>query len=439
MLRHHRTYDHAEPATGGEPAPPEPVGPAQESLSQALRAGFNVLRVIMVVLLAAYFLSGWFQVNPGEQGVIARFGELRLNQDEGSAFANTPVFGEGWHLSLPDPFDEKIRLSGQNFKTRIYTFLSPLDEKDRRKGLSDIDLSEIVLGREKLSPGVDGAMLTGDRNLSHGLWAVEYRIEDAARFVQNVGETPEAFEKLLHRLTENAIVRTVAGMPVERVIRTRTDEVRGDFTREVERRLGEELARLETGVSVVKVEAQTIVPGRVRQAFLAVSDAKSERKRKEDEAAREANRILSKTAGRQEKYQALLKAIEAYGAAQATGGDEGRLEELRQEIDRQLEQAEGEVAVRLRQAQSRANEIRQRVQQEYELFVDYRDSYQKYPELTLVRLWVRMRDVILSSDENEVFFVPGAGEIEILTNIDPRKLIEADLKRYRERYQPDRE
>jgi len=439
MPSHHRTYDHADSPSGGAAAPPTAVDPAQESLSQALRAGFNVLRVIIVVLLVAYFLSGWFQVNPGEQGVIVRFGKLRINEDERSEFVNTPVFGEGWHLSLPDPFDEKIRLSGQNFKLRIATFSFPLEEKDAAKALSDINLGEIVPGKDKLKPGVDGAMLSGDRNLSHGLWAVEYRIEDAARFVQSVGESPAAFERLLRRLTENAIVRTVAGMPVERVTRTQTDEVTGDFTADVKKRLERELSKngLNVGVTIVNIEAKTIEPGRVRQAFLAVSDAKSERKQKESQAEQEAHRVLSKTAGPKEKYDALLKAIDAYGAAQATGTDEERLEELRQAIDQQLDNAEGEVAARLRQAQSRANEIRERVQQEYKLFTDYRDTYRKYPELTIVRLWVRMRDAILSSNENEIFFVPEAGEIEIITNRDEEKRLERELKRYQERYKTD--
>lgn len=435
MLRHHRFYDQDE-TPGGGGAPPIEVDPAQESLSQALRAGFNVLRLIMVVLLVAYFLSGWFQVNPGEQGLIVRFGKLRINNDKSSPLVGTPIFGEGWHASLPDPFDEKIRISGQNYKPKIYTFCFPLEPEDQRKELSNINLSEIVLFTDKLKPGVHGAMLSGDRNLSHGLWAIEYRIEDAARFVENVGDGPEDFEKLLRRLAENSIVRTVAGMPVERVTRTQTDEVWGDFTLEVKRRLSAELARLETGVTVVNVEAKTIEPGKVRQSFLAVSDAKSQRKEKESKAEQEANRILSKAAGPRQKYEAMLATIDAYGAAQATGADEARLEGLRLKIDSQLEQAEGEVAIRLRQAQSRANEIRERVQQEYRLFVDYRDTYRQYPELTVVRLWVRMRDAILASEKNEIFFVPEAGEIEIITNRDLQRQIEADLKRYQERYKP---
>jgi membrane protease subunit HflK len=431
MSRHQRTYDHAEAPTGGGAPPPVTLDPAQESLSQALRAGFNVLRIIMVVLLIAYFLSGWFQVNPGEQGLIVRFGALRTNEKDGSH-----VFREGWHLSLPDPFDEKIRISGQNYKPKIYTFCFPLKDEDRKRELSDIELGAAPQ-KPTLQPGVDGAMLTGDRNLSHGLFAVEYRIDDAALFVQNVGETPEAFDHLLRRLAENAVVRTVAGLPVERVIRTQTHRTEGDFTRGVKRRLIEELNRLNTGVTILNVEAKTIEPGRVRDAFVDVIKAKSQRKEKESEARREANRLLSKTAGPEDKYTALLEAIESYGAAQAVGADEERLAALRQEIDRQLHQAEGEVASRLRRAQSRESAIRERIQQEYKVFVDYRDMYRKYPELTVTRLWVRMRDAILSSKENDIFFVPEAGEIEIITNRDPQKLIERDLQRYKQRYESE--
>jgi regulator of protease activity HflC (stomatin/prohibitin superfamily) len=436
MSSHRRLYDHAETPAGGG-VPPIGADPAQESLSQALKAGFNVLRLIIIVLLVAYFLSGWFQINPGEQGLIARFGKLRTNEDRASKYVGTPVFGEGWHWFLPDPFDEKIRISGRNYKPKIYTFCFPLEQADLRKELSDLNLSEIAPYVDKLKPGVHGAMLSGDRNLSHGLFAIEYRIDDAEDFVRNIGETPEMFEKLLRREAENAIVRTVAGLPVEL----------GDFTLAIKRRLSAELARLETGVTVLNVEAKTVEPGKVRESFLAVTNAKSERKEKESQAEQEANKILSKAAGPRKRphpplgyigYEPLLAAIDAYGAAQATGADEARLQELRAEIDQQLDQAEGDVAIRLRQAASHANEIRERVQQEYRLFTDYRDTYRKYPALTVMRLWVRMRDAILSSGENEVFFVPEAGEIEIITNRDVQRLIDQDIKRYQERYKPGR-
>ena len=48
-------------STGKLPVPPGNLGPlsdpAQESLVQALRASFNILRVVMVVLVALYLLT----------------------------------------------------------------------------------------------------------------------------------------------------------------------------------------------------------------------------------------------------------------------------------------------------------------------------------------------------------------------------------------------
>ena len=440
---HHHHHAHDEPDGLGSPVV---VDPATESLSQALRAGFNVLRLIMIALLVFYFLSGWFQVEPGQQGIIVRFGELRMNNSAsaGAEYRGTPVFGPGWHVALPDPFDEKIRLSGETRKDVLYTFSFKINPKDLQgKDLSELELGQMVPPRAKLTPGQDATLITGDRNLSHGIFAIEYRIKRADLFVRNVGDDADAIKPLLTRIAENAIVRTVAGMPVERILRTRTDEVSGDFTGAIERRIAAEMDALETGIEIAKVEAKTVEPGLVRDAFIAVSNAKVERNRRQDEARQEANRILSKAAGGNKimvdgqskaRYEVVLDAIDAYGAAQTADADEARLAELRAVVDQTLDQAEGGVAVRLRQANARANEIRERVLQEYEVFRHYHDLYVKYPEMTLVRLWVRMRDKVLASKENELFFVPDAGEIEIITNRDLQRVAERDVERYRERY-----
>lgn len=395
--------------------------PAQESLSQALRAGFHVLRIIMLVLLVAYFASGWFQVNPGEQGLIARLGALRTNPATGS-----PIFPEGWHFALPDPFDEKITIPGQAYSIQIDTFLFRRDAKDLGK-----PLAEINVGRSQLEPGIDGAMISGDRNLSHGLWTIEYRIGDGARFVTSVGERPADFEPLLRRLSEAAIIRAVAGRRVEDVLRYggAAESMANVVAEDVRSRLSAELARLETGVVIDRVTAETIEPGQVREAFLRVSSAGSERKRLIDEAEQERDRILNQAAG--PGYRELLAAIEAYGAAQAVGEHEPRLEELRAEIDRRLEEAKGEVAAVLGRARTRATEIRETVRRQYEQFTYHLEAYRKHPELTVLRTWVRMRDAILGSAQNEIFFVPRSQIIEILANRDPQRLIEAEKERFR--------
>ena len=265
-------------------APMLETDPAQESLANALRASFNILRVIMVVLLAAYFLSGWFKVDPGERGLVARFGKLCTTRAGGQ------VFGSGSHLRWPDPFEEKIRLSGEVFELEIDTFLFSRSEDDLGK-----QLSEILPSREKLRPGTDGAMYTGDQSLCHGLWRIQYVISDAEPFVDNMGESAEAFEPILQRLAENAIVHVVGGRRVEEVLGT---EIEG-LTSDVRRRLQTELSNLGSGVKVTKVVAETIEPGRVRPAFRRVSQAENEKQRLIQEAEQRREEILNQAAGPQ--------------------------------------------------------------------------------------------------------------------------------------------
>lgn len=400
---------------------------AQESLVSALRSSFNVLRVIMVVLLLAYLGSGVFRVQPGEQGVVVRLGKLRTNPDESSPLAGTNVFGPGWHWALPDPFDEKITLTGGTQVLEIGTFSFSRRAEDLQKTLAELQLSSPT----QLQPGVDGVMLTGDRNVSHGIWRVQYRIVAGDKFVSNVGESPADFNPLLQRITESAIVAAVASRRVEDVTRGGLADVKAEVWKSVQN----ELDRLQTGVVISEVLPETIEPGAVREAFLSVSQAENERESRIQEATRESNRILQQAAG--PRYEGLLEIIRGYGAAQAAGADAQRLEQMRGEIDARLVEMEGSVAIRLGEAKTRASDTSEAVRREEQQFNYYLELYRRYPEATALQLWSEMRDRILNSRQNEVFMLPpGSDEIEIITNRDPQRGIEAEVERYRSRRAP---
>lgn len=426
---HHHGHAH-DPfhSHGPDPdaAPLQFSDPAQESLNQALRSGFGVLRWIMVVLLVAYFASGWFQVGPGQQGLIVRFGRLLNNTAEGSEHRGSPIFGPGWHFALPDPFDTKITIRGTTSTLRVESFVFQRDPSSMGK-----PLVEVLTGREKLNPGVDGYLISGDRNLSHGLFSVEYRIYDAARFVQAVGETNEAAEPLLRRLVESAVVRTVAGKRVEEILKIGGDAVAGEIIgEEVKRRVTEDLLALETGIEITKITAETVEPGAVQQAFRNVGAAENESEKLRNEARQQAVQILTETAGG--NHRELLNAIDEYGAAQTVGKDEQALAPLRARIDEHLEKAEGEVRAMLSQARTAAIAQREQLATEFRNFESYREQYRNSPMLTVARLWVRMRENVFQATGNEVFSVPKGGEIEILTNRDPARIMQREAERWRQ-------
>lgn len=432
----------AQPAGAGGPGgdagrPPIVLDPAQESLSGALRAGFNVLRLIMVVLLVAYFLSGWFTIGPGEQGLIVRLGQLRQNNDEGSSLFGTRVFGPGNAFSLPEPFEQRILVKGTTHKLAIQTFMFNVQPEAVGK-----DLAEAVPSYTQINPATDGAMFSGDRNLSHGRWLVEYRVADGEKFVAGVagaerflaGEKPAVpwFEELLRTLVEASIVEVVSGLPVERITRTRGDPTTVDFTLDVQRVLTRKLDELQLGVVVDRVGAETVEPGRVREAFLQVSRAQNERERSINEARQQREQILNEAAGPQ--YADLLAAIHAYGTAQLSGADEAALAAELTRIHALLDAAGGTVSERLSAARSRAGAIREQARREYEDFISHRAAWLRAPQVTVVRLFQEMRSAILSTNENEVFFLPGIGrQIEILINRDPQRVIESDTERYKRR------
>ena len=444
---HHHGHDHGHHHHhhhhGADEGPVSFTDPAQESLSQALRSGFNVLRVIMVVLLVAYFMSGWFQVNPGQQGLIVRFGRLLDNTKADSAdpLHGTPVFGPGWHFKLPDPLDEKVLIEATPSTIYVDTFLFQRDPADAGRGLGGRSMAEMVPVRSSFTPGMDGYMISGDRNLSHGLFTVQYRIADAARFVRSVGETTAAAEPLLRRLTESAVVRSVAGRRVEDILKFGEDrDASIDIVaQDVQRRLSESLERLETGILVERVTAETIEPGAVRFAFRQVTESQQDREGRIQQARDARNEILNRATGRQ--AAAVIAAIDAYGAAQALGpsaegGDAFRLAELRARIDDELRRAEGALAQELSRAQARATAAREGLMREFREFEDLLEAYRQNPQATARRLWVRLREGVLTSVENEVFFLPASQIIEILSNRDPQRLIDAERQRYQQRRAP---
>ena len=406
----------------GIQAPPgQASDPAQESLVSALRSSFAILRLIMYVLVILYISSGIFQIEPGDQGVVVRFGRLVDNPETGSQ-----VFTQGWKWAWPDPIDEKIRLSGSVHRLETDAFLF----KRRAEEIADETDISTIRWRTKLQPGVDGAMLTGDKNLSHGLWAVEYRIENAAQFVRTIGENPQKLEPLLRRMFESRILREVSYRKVEEVTRTKRDIIADD----VRRRLQQDLNQFEIGVQIVKVTADTVVPPRVAPAFDNVTKAENERKQQEDAAHQLATETLNQVAGPQ--YRDLLERIRRYGDAQLASEAPDKLEQLRAEIDDALPNAQGEVAARLRDARARADGTREEINREYQEFTYWLEQYRTYPRQTKIKLWSRMWNAVLSSNENEIFWVPNSDVIEILVNRDPQRAIEAERERLLQQVPP---
>ena len=159
----------------GEPLD-EALDPANQSLADALRKSFRVLKVLMLVLVVLYFLSGWFSVKLGERGIIYRMGRIVGVADGG--LAAQAVLGPGWKWSWPFPIDrwQTIQTSERELPLE---FMLALTANERSTGVIERKFGT-------LSPERDDYLVTGDTNILHASLTIKYRISNVIDYVTNV-------------------------------------------------------------------------------------------------------------------------------------------------------------------------------------------------------------------------------------------------------------
>ena len=168
-------------------APPA-LDPAQQSLSEALRVSFGILKIVMVVLLIAYAFSGTFSVGSNEVALRLRFGN----------YVGSPgqrVLERGTYLAAPFPIEQIVKVD-----TRPSTLLLE-DEFWFETTKNDSGLTRSQLQFQKagpLHPLRDGSLITGDSNIVHAKWALTWRITDPVAYLTNIGskEVAQEFESL---------------------------------------------------------------------------------------------------------------------------------------------------------------------------------------------------------------------------------------------------
>ncbi len=77
-----------------------------QALTQALRGGYFILNGVIIALIAYFFVSNWFRVEPGKSAVVLRFGRP-LQTAKDSLLRDGRI-----HFAWPFPIDEKVIVTG---------------------------------------------------------------------------------------------------------------------------------------------------------------------------------------------------------------------------------------------------------------------------------------------------------------------------------------
>jgi membrane protease subunit HflK len=238
------------------------------------------LAIAVLVVLGAYFASGFYVVGPDQRAVVRSFGAI------------AEQVGPGMHYRVPWPVDQvDIVKTTSVMKIGVGFVLPP--------------------GDGEIPPGPE--LLTGETNIVNVNLILQYVIRDPAEYLFQIKDA-EAF---VEAAAEAALTETVAGMSVDEVL-TRG---RVAVQERVKAQTQEVLDRRRSGVSIVSASIMAITLDRsVAQAFQDVANAMSDREKMINEARAYQNNLIPKARG---DARTLLSEAEAYKQqriAEAVGG-----------------------------------------------------------------------------------------------------------------------
>ncbi|MEZ0214875.1 MAG: FtsH protease activity modulator HflK, partial [Xanthobacteraceae bacterium] len=261
------------------PNPPdieELIRRGQDKLRGVLPGGFGSGKGIVVVIglaLMAWGLSGFYRVQPDEQGVVLRFGK----------FIGTAQPGLNYHLPYPIETALTPKVTRVN---RIDIGIRSGDDPRRGTALRDVPEESL--------------MLTGDENIVDVDFAVFWMVNPeapgtnvdvgAANFLFNV-QNPEGTIKAV---AESAMREVVGRTNIQPIL----TGARQNIEQGVQELMQRTLDSYKAGVLVTQVQMQKVdPPTQVIDSFRDVQAARADAERLQNESQSYANRVVPEARG----------------------------------------------------------------------------------------------------------------------------------------------
>lgn len=434
--KHGHTHGHTHDEPAGHEAPDvRRVDAAERSLSEALRISFVILKVIMIVLVVAFVVSGFKTVKSNEQALRLVFGEI-------TGTGETRILKSDWHWVFPYPVGEIVRIPVEKqIKLTVDSFWyfetrsDVLGEGPRPRRLTRPELNPLTEGysvtrsEKQQTEGIAGTAVTGraapagslgadgsDYNIVHSKWEINYQIDNIERFFTNVhvrdvapGEIHEdvmieSVTPLLRSTIENAVVTTMVQYSIDEVLQSQ-DTIR----RHVQQLVQKQLNVVESGIRVSSVQLVDVEwPKQVNDAFEAYFAASQTSQQAVSEARKAAETTLTDAAGQvaESLYQALM----------AEQPDKDFLETL-------WSQVAGQAQDTLAQAQAYRTKVVEAAKANANYLQSILPEWRKRPELVTQRIYLDAIERVLESADEKVILPPAdkrkGRQIRVLVNRDP--------------------
>lgn len=266
-------------------------GPEKPDFDDFLRKGHDTFKnmfggdnkktllAITLGVLVIWLASGFYIVQPDEQGVVLRFGK----------FHRTSTPGPNYHIPYPMESVSTPKVTAIN---RVVVGVSS--------------------GRDGANNDEESLMFTGDENIVDMNFEVQWKIKNAEHFLFKV-RNPELTVK---SLAESAMREVVGQMPIA----SELSQSRVELEQKTKMLMQQILDSYTAGVEVVSVNIKELNPPKeVIEAFYDVQRAKADQERLRNEAEAYHNDIVPKARGAAEQMIQDAQAYKQQVVAGATG------------------------------------------------------------------------------------------------------------------------
>ena len=223
------------------------------------KGGFSLIIIIVIVI---WLGTGIFIVDPEEQGIIKRFGEV------------TDMVGPGPHYHLPSPI-ETVQIEPVTAVRRIEI------------GFRTIQTGPPAKYRRVLK---ESLMLTGDENIIDVQFIVQYRISNLENYLYSLTNPDETVKSA----AESAMREVIGDTTVTKALTVGKGILEGDTARLLQKTVNS----YKGGIKIENVKLQDVhPPDAVKEAFKDVVSAREDREKMINEAEGYRNNLVPKSRG----------------------------------------------------------------------------------------------------------------------------------------------
>lgn len=250
------------------------------------QANSKLFAIVALIGAVVWMASGFYRVQPDQQGVVLRFG----------AFQRTTLPGLNYHM--PWPIERALTPAVTRINRTEIGFVADPSRSQSRGGASEVR-SEAL-------------MLTGDENIIDINFSVFWRIRDAGAYLFNTRSPDETVKSVSESLMREVLGRT----PIQPAL----TEARASIEQSVAAGTQAVLDRYRSGIEITQVQLQKVdPPAEVIESFRDVQRANTDAERARNEAESYRNDIIPRARGEAARVTAEAEGARQASIAQATG------------------------------------------------------------------------------------------------------------------------